>query len=191
MSALILPPLVRLRRFRRRCGYGVHSPYAFEFITQVIYERTHYYAYNSLDALLPRWQTWLNLRPRRLMRLIFRLANWQHPSCMRLLHPTPQVFEALKAAVPSSSMETDTDQVARDECKADLIYVGARAEAEAREVLRGGCPAMLIVDDLRHQTALWTWLKEHPRTTLTFDLYDLGIVLFDRPLNRMDYVVSF
>ena len=31
-------PFIWLRRFRHRCGYGVHSPFAFNLITQVIYE---------------------------------------------------------------------------------------------------------------------------------------------------------
>ena len=33
-------PFIWLSRFRHRCGYGVHSPFAFSLITQVIYEST-------------------------------------------------------------------------------------------------------------------------------------------------------
>ena len=43
-------PLVWLMRFRHRCGYGVHSPFAFNFLTGVVYERTPYYAYARLDS---------------------------------------------------------------------------------------------------------------------------------------------
>ena len=32
-------PFIRLSRFRYRCGYGVHSPFAFSLITDVIYEK--------------------------------------------------------------------------------------------------------------------------------------------------------
>ena len=31
-------PFIWLYRFRHRCGYGVHSPFAFNLITHVIYE---------------------------------------------------------------------------------------------------------------------------------------------------------
>ena len=41
-------PFIWLRRFRHRCGYGVHSPFAFNLITQVIYENTPYYKYKDL-----------------------------------------------------------------------------------------------------------------------------------------------
>lgn len=41
-------PFIWLSRFRHRCGYGVHSPFAFNLITQVIYESTPYYRYKDL-----------------------------------------------------------------------------------------------------------------------------------------------
>ena len=42
-------PFIWLSRFRYRCGYGVHSPFAFSLITDVIYEYTPYYAYHALQ----------------------------------------------------------------------------------------------------------------------------------------------
>ena len=41
-------PFIWLYRFRHRCGYGVHSPFAFNLITHVIYETTPYYKYKEL-----------------------------------------------------------------------------------------------------------------------------------------------
>ncbi len=41
-------PFIWLYRFRHRCGYGVHSPFAFNLITHVIYESTAYYKYEEL-----------------------------------------------------------------------------------------------------------------------------------------------
>ena len=37
------------RRFRYRCGYGVHSPSDFFLITSVVYEKLPYYAYRELE----------------------------------------------------------------------------------------------------------------------------------------------
>ena len=45
-------PFIWLYRFRHRCGYGVHSPFAFNLITHVIYETTPYYKYRELAASL-------------------------------------------------------------------------------------------------------------------------------------------
>ncbi len=63
-----------LRRLRTSHGYGVHSPFAYDLITQVLRQRLPYYAYSELDRTLPR----LARRKRRYCRLLFRLANrWQ------------------------------------------------------------------------------------------------------------------
>ena len=43
-------PFIWLYRFRHRCGYGVHSPFAFNLITHVIYETTPYYKYKELAS---------------------------------------------------------------------------------------------------------------------------------------------
>lgn len=42
-----------LKRFRHRRGYGVHSPFAFDFLTYVVYERGEYYAYRELKKRYP------------------------------------------------------------------------------------------------------------------------------------------
>ena len=68
------------RRFRHRCGYGVHSPSDFFLITSVIYEKLPYYAYDRLRASagsksLPHYREKVN-------RLLFRLVNYYRPSVL-------------------------------------------------------------------------------------------------------------
>ena len=82
ISTLIKAPrrtLRWLRRFRHRRGYGIHSPFAFGFVTGVVYEAGAYYAYAPLAQ---KWRGKLKgspLRPKDL-RLLLRLANFQHPA---------------------------------------------------------------------------------------------------------------
>lgn len=67
------------KRFRYRRGYGVHSPFAFGLITDVVYERLPYYAYAELKARrrsLPRKAVVL---PERVDKLLFRLVNRFRP----------------------------------------------------------------------------------------------------------------
>jgi hypothetical protein len=40
------------RRYRTSCGFGVHSPFAYEFITKVLCDyNAYYYAYPEIDAV--------------------------------------------------------------------------------------------------------------------------------------------
>lgn len=70
---LLSNPYVWLRRIRHRNGYGVHSPFAFGFIKQVLEEHDAYYAYRQIDSRL-RW--WQRFRYRRHQHLLFRLHNF-------------------------------------------------------------------------------------------------------------------
>lgn len=67
------------RRFRHRRGYGVHSPFAFGLITDVVYERLPYYSYDGLQKMrrtLPKGGKCLS---ERVDKLLFRLVNWHSP----------------------------------------------------------------------------------------------------------------
>ena len=66
-------PYIWLRRIRHRNGYGVHSPFAFGFIKQVLEEHDAYYAYIEMDRGLKWWQ---RFRYRRHQHLLFRLSNF-------------------------------------------------------------------------------------------------------------------
>ena len=46
--------LDKIQRFRHSRGYGVHSPFAFNFITNVVYEKHWYYAFTDIEFLLLR-----------------------------------------------------------------------------------------------------------------------------------------
>ena len=70
---LLSNPYIWLRRIRHRNGYGVHSPFAFNFIKQVLEEHDAYYAYSVMDSRL-RW--WQRFRYRRHQHLLFRLHNF-------------------------------------------------------------------------------------------------------------------
>ena len=158
----------------------MHSPFAFGFITGVIYERWPYYAYRELDALLPWWARCL--RPRKRLRLLFRLANWREPRTMLLVDPTPEAYAYITTAVSKAQVGT------MPQGSADFIYL-ARPCDEALHCLDS--KTLLVVDNLRRNLEWWERLKKDERTAITFDLYDIGVAMFDHQYNRIDYIVSF
>ena len=78
ISLLCKRPFIWLARFRHRCGYGVHSPFAFHLITGVIYEKTPYYKYAVLQEeekrLAPERPKGWRSEPLRVKRLLFLRA---------------------------------------------------------------------------------------------------------------------
>jgi len=112
-----------LKRFRHRCGYGIHSPYAFNLVTQVIYQRGEYYAYASLAAA--REGAHLCEKDDR---LLLRLANDWRPRTCWLIGPETDVSAAYLRAG----------------CEACTL----RQMRSLEEVAAAGEPAeMIVVDD--------------------------------------------
>ena len=72
-------PIVRLLRFRHRCGYGIHSPFAWAKVTGVVYECGLYYAYAPLLTAHPMGSGRHDGMTLGDLRLLFRLSNDTHP----------------------------------------------------------------------------------------------------------------
>lgn len=185
-------PMIWLLRVRHRRGYGVHSPFAFGFITGVIYQRWPYYAYAELARLHPWWVRLLHLRPMQCCRLLFRLANYAEAHTVCLVGATATELEYVRAAVPSADIRCGQ---AADIKPADFALVAAEDISAAQEVV-GQMPlhGMLVVEGIHDSDAhltIWQNIKGDAHAGVTFDLYDYGIVFFDQRLTKQHYVVNF
>lgn len=60
-----------LRRMGKARGFGIQSPWAYSFVTEVIGERWPYYAYEDINNRYPR-------RERKRQRLYHRICNFVH-----------------------------------------------------------------------------------------------------------------
>lgn len=189
-------------RFRHRCGYGVHSPYAFALITGVIYERGEYYAYAPLRRLRTEGDGGLRERDDRLM---LRVANasearravvWGRHTATTLrylaagrtacafLHVADGGFGALQAFL------ADGEGIG-------LLYVDDPGEWP--RVCDACLPhaadgALFVVRGIRRDRAslrAWRRLQADGRVRQTFDLHDFGLACLERRLNKENYIVNY
>lgn len=205
---LILRTSRWLRRFRKRRGYGVHSPFAFDLITGVIYNDEAYYAYERLRQPLAVSITRLDeydpdsgLTAKDL-RLLFRLANWAEPTTLLLRGASPTVEAYITAARPSAVLLGLED----GNSGRNLLTAAASAPAifvycDSTELLASlpeeltACPHTVIVVRGIHADAAarqrWEQFKALPTSTITFDLGRFGIVVAHPKINRQHYVVNY
>ena len=185
-SPLLRNPLIWLLRFRHRRGYGVHSPFAFGFITGVVYERAPYYAYAELSRLHPWWVRVLKLRPIERCRLLFRLANFAEARSVSFVGELALESEYVRAAVPNA---TTADGVA------DFVLVSDERVCEAASLAATmHTNGMLVVEGIHKSAATletWQQVQGNTNTCVTFDLYDYGIAFFDHRLTKQHYIVNF
>ena len=184
---LIRHPWIWLLRFRKRKGYGVHSPFAFSFITTVVNERTPFYAYSELGRLHPWWVRMARLYPVQCRRLLFRLANFEEPQTMRIVGDRPMELAYIRRAVPRARIINIG--------VADFLFVAAEHMDEAlplsEQMPENG---MMVVEGIhKNHAALHTWraLQEASHTGITFDLFTYGIAFFDPHRHKQHYRVNF
>ena len=200
-------PFIWLRRFRHRRGYGVHSPFAFDFITDVVYERTAYYKYKDLREREKQLKgekkpDWL-YEPPKLKRLLFRLVNYAQPARVVDAGRLSASALYLKAACEHADYvgATDLSELFLEAgVPVGFLYLhDYRNPAFMEDVFRVCAPrtterSLFVIEGIhytRNMTALWKRMQQDPRVGITFDLYDLGILFFDKSITKQDYIVNF
>ena len=188
-------PVVWVCRFRHRRGYGVHSPFAFQLITRVFYERGEFYAYRPLAAVR---RTEACGQPERLDRLMLRLVNDVQPRRVVLWG---DAVSMTRRYVEAGCRLARIDEVGCGALPAakgyDMLYARRPADGLALfEAFAAQAPdkAVAVFEGIhrcRRRAAEWKGVCSHPRATVTFDLYDLGIVFLHPKLNSQHYLVNF
>lgn len=195
------------RRFRHRCGYGVHSPTDFFLITSVIYENLPYYAYDLLkkqnfSSSMPHYR-------RKVNRLLFRLVNYLLPDTLiEVGIGNGEAMEYMRAA--RTSMQTvslegndkiNTLQELRRRVETmerlDLLHIAYTPYYQ--EVFEAALPFInertcFVIGNpyaCKDKEDWWKQLMEDERVILTFDLFDIGLVFFDKKRCKQNHVVNF
>lgn len=205
----LLPRIIRwFRRFRQRRGYGVHSPIAFEWITDVVYNQSaQYYAYASLSQQHHNWQGLLSEKD---ARLLFRIAN--HLRANRILvveNSTDSASSSLArekayllAARPSATLITTTAAEAHHHLdKADFVLWAADECPSFSEVSLASAPSNGLLPQATFvvlfpyatpaRKKVWEALQTWEASTLTFDLHRFGVAFHCPRLHRQHYVVNY
>ena len=130
------------KRFRYRKGYGVHSPFAFSLITEVIYEKSPYYAYDELRSLRKERNSKLPGYCLRVDKLLFRLVNRFRPESILEVGTGTGVSLCYLAAARldarcvtiSEEMNDDSVTTLIDHCKNATIVQGNTLQSVQEEL---------------------------------------------------------
>lgn len=198
-------PFVWLSRFRYRCGYGVHSPFAFGLITDVIYEKMPYYAYDSLkkEQKILTSVRGCNKGLQKVNRLLFRLVNRVQPATIVEAGRPSVASLYLQAAKPSAEylFASDLSELFLDaDMPIDFLYLNDYRNPVLMEEVFSVCvqrttmKSVFVIQGIcysREMKAFWRRLQEDERVGITFDLYDLGLLFFDKTKIKQHYIVNF
>ncbi len=200
-------PWVWFRRITHRRGYGVHSPFAFNFITRVVYERTPYYKYADLRAEEKRRKRtecagW-RYEPLKVKRLLFRLVNYARPRTIidaGCLSASSLYLKAGSVYADYTGARELDDLFLEAGVPVDFLYIHDFRRPDFVQAVFDICASrvcetsMFVIEGIGYTSSmreLWERMKKDDRVGITFDLYDLGILFFNKKMNKQHYIVCF
>lgn len=208
------------RRFRHRCGYGVHSPSDFFLITFVVYERMAFYAYRSLHEKRKTVQALPHYRE-KVDKFLFRLTNYWQPASILEIGTGSGLSTLYMAEAKHVPVYTYTHCLHREVSWLLAFYpqIEYRLEEEMQTWEAASLPELIHIAHTPHykeifeqvcvkagsRTCLviafpyatqekkewWKSVVADPRTGVTFDLYDVGLVFFDKGRIKEHRIVNF
>jgi hypothetical protein len=182
-----------INRKRHNRGFGIQSPSAFFFITQVLRERLPYYAYEELDRSIDQ----CGGMSRRGAKELFRITNSLHPAnCIAMA--SEAAATAMKAARPGAHLYRPENKEAfegtLEKCgKIGLLYIGKchdRQEIMNSALQYTDNDSAIIIEGIGKDNvarALWQSAIDDPRTVVTYDMYSYGLILFDSEKKKQNY----
>ncbi len=184
-----------LRRIKYCRGFGVQSPSAYRFIRYVINEHYPYYAYDELRKELTR----LDSLTRKRMELYFRVANFRQASlwldfCER--NDVIATYVGRGCHATQVRRITDLQQITADD-RIEVLRICPTAGSEAvleAALQQADDHTLFIIEDIGYNDTakrMWQKLLESDITSVSYDLYYLGIAFFDRKRYKANYVVNF
>lgn len=207
ITRILKRPFIWLGRFRHRCGYGVHSPFAFNLITQVIYECTPYYKYQDLAAeqkkLAPQKDKHWMYESMKIKRLLFRLVNYTQPDTIvdaGMLAASSLYLKAGKEGADYTSASELSELFLESGVPVGFLYLHDYRRPDFVEEVFRICAArttgksVFVIEGICYtprMKALWKRMQQDEHVGITFDLYDLGILFFDKTKIKQDYIVNF
>lgn len=99
------------KTLRTSYGFGVHSPFAFDFITKVLREKDRYYPYPEAMEILDN-EGLLTARNIRFANLIMRISFRYKPSVIELAGTNARLFEGIrKLTIDNLGAERTTGRI--------------------------------------------------------------------------------
>jgi len=184
-----------LRRIKYCRGFGVQSPSAYRFIRYVINEHYPYYAYDELRKELTR----LDSLTRKRMELYFRVANFRQASLwLDFCECNDVIATYVGRGCHATQVRriTDLQQITADD-RIEVLRICPTAGSEAvleAALQQADDHTLFIIEDIGYNDTakrMWQKLLESDITSVSYDLYYLGIAFFDRKRYKNNYIVNF
>ncbi|MFC4230868.1 hypothetical protein ACFOW1_03125 [Parasediminibacterium paludis] len=192
-------------------GHGIHSPFVFKFVVDVLNDERYFYAFETIESIVNT-----DLNDKKFNRLLFRIANYYQPNNILVIDETLGITTSYVALANTNASvssyffhEKNIEKVKTVMSKFkidhhyfvdiipmmkayDLVYIYAQNDLQLNNVLKQALSflhpqSILIIHNIHSSKeieARWLQLQTHTAVTLTIDLFQIGLVFF-RPESKI------
>jgi len=189
--------IARIRRVGSSRGFGIQSPSDYSFVCNIVNCRYPYYAYSDLKQVI----TGISGRERKKAELLFRIANFLQPDTtinlgMEQWYET-YISKACQKTRIYNSNETGSHNGGRQATDVSRCLMLISCQLTYNEQIYGRYMTdgtILIADGINssdNARRQWERIANDERSTLVFDLYDIGIVIADTKRSKATYKINY
>ena len=207
-----------INRQRHNRGYGVQSPSSFFFVTQVLKERLPYYAYPILEEIAKEEKNSAK-RLKELFRITnhhnpancIAIGSPSAACAMATAKPSAdkhcfadkqpgRLASALLASHDCPIKEGNPLELLKSTLKetgeVGMLYIGnipQRAELLEEALPYTNKKSIIVIEGIHgdeETKAWWQTVVDNPATIVTYDLYSIGLLLFDNERIKQHYTLK-
>lgn len=183
-----------MKRCRHSYGFGIQSPWAYQFDRFTVNEHAPYYSYEDLRKKMPD----LGDGQRKLLELYFRCTNYRQPQNILYYGNDFEPFSAYcHCGCSRAKIHSFGDSSLPSVSHIDMLFISPvrNYRDDCLQLLDAlDEQSMLVFESInenKETKQFWRELVDDSRTGVTFDLYYCGIIFFDKKRYKEKYVINF
>ncbi len=181
----------RCCRIPRSIGFGVQSPFAYDFVTKIVHDKAIYLAYGKL---LGKYPTAKEVEV-KLRQLLWRVCHWRQPSSVVVALDDAEAYAAYcQEAIPTAKVVVCCGvDACEDTATPDLLVISASVDAcnQYDRFAAHATPSSVLFVLGIHATptslACWKRMVADDRSRVSFDFLEGGVIFFDKKYHKAHY----
>ena len=190
---------------RHRKGFSVHSPFVFELLNNVFFEKAHYYCYEEIEKIVAKnVHKALFFNKLKYYKLFFRLANYFNAQKILIVGKN-SIIDKIFTFVSSKTQvfyaeniekieDNDFDLVFFAEDAMNAIYHCGLDQQQATSAFTGMRGKILICENIYQNEMIndiWKNICSDNNLKISIDIFRFGIIINKNDIPKQHYRVAF
>ena len=191
---------------RHRKGFSVHSPFVFELLNNVFFEKEHYYCYKEIEKIVAKnVRNSLFFNKLKYYKLFFRLANYFNAQKILIVGKN-NFIDKIFTFVSSKTQffyAKNIEKIEKNDF--DLVFFACHCWLDPQSLEQQAIPAfagmtakkdnsILIFENIyknKEINDVWQNIIKNNNLKISIDIFRFGIIINKNDIPKQHYRVSF